>query len=79
VLCKDPTYRLCADTIKRARLFLDAGGKPIRIARKFGGDSVGLAAFGRIHGSRNSPKQFGFSHLAIDPRRDRSPVLYQLS
>ncbi len=46
---------------------------------RFGGDSVGLDAFGRIFESRNSPKPFGFSHLAVDPRRVKSPVLDQLS
>ena len=49
------------------------------IARKFGGDSVRLDAFGRVFNSCNSPKPFGFSHLATNPRRVKSPVLYQLS
>ncbi len=48
-------------------------------ARKFGGDSVRLDAFGRIFKSCNSPKPFGFSHLATGPTRVKSPVLYQLS
>ncbi len=49
------------------------------IRGRFGGDSVRLAAFGRVFESRNSPKHNGFSHLATDPMRVKSPVLYQLS